>query len=131
MRVRIIRASARLSAKSDVIDRARARRNCQPISPPGDFPKEAAHLGGRSISARMGGRQLATSGYHPGERNRLLPHAKQSRNSPGPASSHQREDLEMLTLKAIALVLGAGFIFTMYSGDLSADVILAIVACLS
>jgi hypothetical protein len=37
----------------------------------------------------------------------------------------------MLTLKAIALVLGAGFIFTMYSGDLSADVILAIVACLS
>ena len=61
MRVRIIRASARLSAKSDVIDRARARRNCQPIFPAGDFRKEAAHLGGRSISARMGGRQLATS----------------------------------------------------------------------
>jgi hypothetical protein len=37
----------------------------------------------------------------------------------------------MLTLKAIAVVLGAGSIFTMYSGDLGADVVLAIVACLS
>ena len=37
----------------------------------------------------------------------------------------------MLTIKAIALVLGAGFIFTMYSGDLGGDVVLAIVACLS
>ncbi|MET4023059.1 hypothetical protein ABIC10_008200 [Bradyrhizobium sp. S3.2.12] len=37
----------------------------------------------------------------------------------------------MITLKTIAVVLGAGFIFTMYSGDLGADVVLAIVACLS
>lgn len=37
----------------------------------------------------------------------------------------------MITLKAIALVVGAGFIFTAYSGDLGADVVLAIVACLS
>jgi hypothetical protein len=37
----------------------------------------------------------------------------------------------MLTLKAIAIVLGAGFFFTMYSGDLGGDVVLAIVACLS
>lgn len=36
----------------------------------------------------------------------------------------------MITLKAIGLV-GAGFIFTAYSGDLGADVVLAIVACLS
>jgi hypothetical protein len=37
----------------------------------------------------------------------------------------------MITLKAIGLVVGAGFIFTAYSGDLGADVVLAIVACLS
>lgn len=37
----------------------------------------------------------------------------------------------MITLKAIALVVGAGFIFAAYSGDLDADVVLAIVACLS
>jgi hypothetical protein len=37
----------------------------------------------------------------------------------------------MITLKAIALVVGAGFIFAAYSGDLGADVVLAIVACLS
>jgi|KBSMisStandDraft_5_1062788.scaffolds.fasta_scaffold9604679_1 hypothetical protein len=37
----------------------------------------------------------------------------------------------MITLKAIALVVGAGFIFAMYSGELGADVVLAIVACLS
>lgn len=37
----------------------------------------------------------------------------------------------MITLKAFALVVGAGFIFTAYSGDLGADVVLAIVACLS
>lgn len=37
----------------------------------------------------------------------------------------------MITLKAIAIVLGAGLIFTMYSADLGADVVLAIIACLS
>ena len=37
----------------------------------------------------------------------------------------------MITLKAIALVVGAGFIFATYSGELGADVVLAIVACLS
>jgi hypothetical protein len=37
----------------------------------------------------------------------------------------------MITLKAIALVVSAGFIFAMYSGELGADVVLAVVACLS
>ncbi|MGY2935942.1 hypothetical protein ACVWZ6_005544 [Bradyrhizobium sp. GM6.1] len=37
----------------------------------------------------------------------------------------------MITLKAFALVVSAGFIFAAYSGDLSADVVLATVACLS
>jgi len=35
----------------------------------------------------------------------------------------------MITLKAIAVALGAGFLFTVYSGDLGADVFLAIIAC--
>jgi hypothetical protein len=35
----------------------------------------------------------------------------------------------MITLKAIVVALGAGFLFTMYSGDLGADVVLAIIAC--
>jgi hypothetical protein len=37
----------------------------------------------------------------------------------------------MITLKAVALVVGAGFIFAAYSGELGPDVVLAIVACLS
>ena len=37
----------------------------------------------------------------------------------------------MITLKAVALVVGAGFIFAACSGELGADVVLAIVACLS
>lgn len=40
-------------------------------------------------------------------------------------------DFKMMTLKAIALVVGAGFIFAMSSGELGADVVLAVVACLS
>lgn len=37
----------------------------------------------------------------------------------------------MIRLKAIAAALGAGFVFAMFSGDLGADVVLAVVACLS
>jgi hypothetical protein len=37
----------------------------------------------------------------------------------------------MITLKVIAVVLGAGLLFSMYSGELGTDVVLAIVACLS
>jgi hypothetical protein len=37
----------------------------------------------------------------------------------------------MITLKVIALVVGAGFIFAVYSGDVGAHVALAIVACFS
>jgi hypothetical protein len=37
----------------------------------------------------------------------------------------------MITIKAIALIVGAEFIFTAYSGELGTDVALAIVACLS
>ncbi|MGY4431211.1 hypothetical protein ACVWWO_003688 [Bradyrhizobium sp. F1.13.1] len=37
----------------------------------------------------------------------------------------------MITLKAITVVVGAGFIFATHSGELRADIILAIVACLS
>ena len=37
----------------------------------------------------------------------------------------------MIILKAAALVLGAGIVFTIYSGDLGADVILAIISCLA
>jgi hypothetical protein len=37
----------------------------------------------------------------------------------------------MITLEAISVALGAEFIFTMYLGDLGADVVLAIVTCLS
>jgi hypothetical protein len=66
-----------------------------------------------------------------GERNRLPLCAKHSRNGPGLRLGNQRGDLKMITLKAIALVVGAGFIFAAYSGDLGADVVLAIVACLS
>lgn len=37
----------------------------------------------------------------------------------------------MVALQLIAVVLGGGILFSMYSGDLGADVVLAIVACLS
>lgn len=37
----------------------------------------------------------------------------------------------MITLKEIGLVVGAGFIFAAYSGELGPDVVLAIVACFS
>ena len=37
----------------------------------------------------------------------------------------------MIILKVSAVVLGAGILFTMYSGDLGADVVLAIVSCLA
>lgn len=37
----------------------------------------------------------------------------------------------MISLKAIALVVGTGFIFAAYSGELGPDVVLAIVACFS
>jgi len=37
----------------------------------------------------------------------------------------------MIILKVFAVVLGAGVLFTMYSGELSADVVLAIVSCLA
>ena len=37
----------------------------------------------------------------------------------------------MITLKVIAVALGAGILFSMYSGDFGADVVLAIVTCLS
>jgi hypothetical protein len=37
----------------------------------------------------------------------------------------------MITLKAIALVVGAAFILAMCSGELGADVVLAVVACVS
>jgi hypothetical protein len=37
----------------------------------------------------------------------------------------------MIVLKVFALVVGAGILFTMYSGDLGADVVLAIMACLA
>ncbi len=36
----------------------------------------------------------------------------------------------MIMLKAIAVVLGAELLVSMYSGDLGTDVVLAIVACL-
>jgi hypothetical protein len=37
----------------------------------------------------------------------------------------------MITLKVIAVVLGAGILFSMYSSELGADVVLAVVACLT
>ncbi len=37
----------------------------------------------------------------------------------------------MITLKAIAVITAAGLIFTMFSGDLGAEVVLAIATCLS
>jgi hypothetical protein len=37
----------------------------------------------------------------------------------------------MITLKAIALLVGAGSILAVYSGELGADVVLAIVAFLA
>ncbi len=37
----------------------------------------------------------------------------------------------MIVLKILAVVVGAGILFTMYSGDLGADVVLAIMACLA
>lgn len=43
----------------------------------------------------------------------------------------KRGDFTMIALKAIALVAGAGILFAMYSGDLGADVVLAIIACLA
>jgi len=55
MCVRIIRASARLSAQSDVMSMKPGHDvTASPYSPPGDFRKEAARLGGLSISARVG-----------------------------------------------------------------------------
>jgi hypothetical protein len=37
----------------------------------------------------------------------------------------------MITLKVIALALGAGALFSMYSADLGADFVLAIMSCLT
>lgn len=37
----------------------------------------------------------------------------------------------MIVLKALALAVGAGFVFTMFSGDLGADIVLAVMACLA
>ncbi|MEH2485439.1 hypothetical protein V1280_001378 [Bradyrhizobium sp. AZCC 2230] len=37
----------------------------------------------------------------------------------------------MITLKVIAVVLGTGLLFSIYSGELGTDVVLAIVACLA
>ncbi len=37
----------------------------------------------------------------------------------------------MIALKVIALALGVGIAWSIYSGDLGTDVVLAIVACLS
>ncbi|MHC2619273.1 hypothetical protein ACVIW2_001305 [Bradyrhizobium huanghuaihaiense] len=37
----------------------------------------------------------------------------------------------MIALKVMALTLGAGIAFWMYSGELGADVVLAILACLA
>jgi hypothetical protein len=37
----------------------------------------------------------------------------------------------MIALKVIVVALGAGVLFSMYSGDLGADLILAIVSCLT
>lgn len=37
----------------------------------------------------------------------------------------------MIALKGIAILLGAGILLSMHSGDLSADVALAVVACLA
>lgn len=37
----------------------------------------------------------------------------------------------MIALKVIALALGAAALFFMYSGDLGADFVLAVVSCLS
>jgi len=37
----------------------------------------------------------------------------------------------MIALKVIVVALGAGVLFSMYSGDFGADLILAIVSCLT
>lgn len=37
----------------------------------------------------------------------------------------------MIAIKVIALALSVGFAWSIYSGDFGADVVLAIVACLS
>jgi hypothetical protein len=37
----------------------------------------------------------------------------------------------MITLKVIAVFIGAGMLVSLYSGDLGADFVLAIVTCLS
>jgi hypothetical protein len=37
----------------------------------------------------------------------------------------------MITLKVIAIALGAGVLFSMYSGDLGADIVLAIASWLT
>jgi hypothetical protein len=37
----------------------------------------------------------------------------------------------MIALKVVALALGVGIAWSIYSGDFGADVVLAIVACLS
>src|SRR3954465_9640905 len=67
----------------------------------------------------------------PRERNRLPLSAKHSRNGPVLTSAYKRGDFKMITLKEIALVAGAGFIFATYSGERGPDVVLAIIACFS
>ncbi|TWB04545.1 hypothetical protein FBZ96_1021022 [Bradyrhizobium stylosanthis] len=37
----------------------------------------------------------------------------------------------MIALKLLAVALGAGFVLSMYFGDLGADVVLAIISCLA
>jgi hypothetical protein len=41
------------------------------------------------------------------------------------------EGIQMIALKVVALALGVGIAWSIYSGDLGTDVVLAIVACLS
>jgi hypothetical protein len=58
------------------------------------------------------------------------PEALRKQSGPSLLSGPKRRE-KMITLKVIAVALGAGLLLSMYSGDLGADVILTIVACLS
>ena len=40
-----------------------------------------------------------------------------------------RRALKMIVLKTFAVAIGASILFTMYSGDLAPDIVLAIIAC--
>jgi hypothetical protein len=66
-----------------------------------------------------------------GSTKRSIVSSKHARNRPSVCCTRGERGFQMIMLKLVAVALGAGLLFSMYSGDLGADVVLAIVSCLA